>query len=94
MLASTKALLNSFLHKQSPSGVDANAPLFTDDSPPFLELQAGILRFSKDKDGIRSGIAASLDDSALVCLSTADLKRLAVTSGSLVCSVLDFNRTL
>lgn len=84
VLASTKALINSLLHKQPLGRVDANAPLFTDDSPPSLQLQAGILRFSKDRDGIRSGVAASLDDSALVCLSTADLKRLAITSGSLV----------
>ncbi|XP_021726479.1 peroxisome biogenesis protein 6-like isoform X2 [Chenopodium quinoa] len=86
VLASTKALLNSVL--QNPTSatssagdakVDDNALAF----PTSLQLQAGILRFHKDKIGIPPRIA-SLDDSSLVGLSLADLKRLAITSGSLV----------
>ncbi|XP_021740626.1 peroxisome biogenesis protein 6-like isoform X2 [Chenopodium quinoa] len=90
VLASTKALLNSVLQNPTfatssaaDAKVDDNALASFDASPPSLQLQAGILRFHKDKDGIPPRIA-SLDDSSLVGLSLADLKRLAITSGSLV----------
>ncbi|GAB2224808.1 hypothetical protein Drorol1_Dr00005585 [Drosera rotundifolia] len=79
ILASTAALLDSL--RRTPSQTTtaaAGATSLRRDSAPTLELQAGILRVSK---GERIG---SLDDSALVGLSTASLKRLAITSGSLV----------
>ncbi|MBA0753653.1 hypothetical protein Gogos_021146, partial [Gossypium gossypioides] len=48
------------------------------------KILAGILRVSKDKNGISDPKLASLDDSALIGLSTSTLKRLSITSGSLV----------
>lgn len=94
VLASTKALLDSLLlnpttaedatsSRKAAAEVDANTPASSHVSPPSLQLQAGILRIPKDKNEIPARIA-SLDDSSLVGLSTADLKRLAITSASLV----------
>ncbi|KMT04629.1 hypothetical protein BVRB_8g182820 [Beta vulgaris subsp. vulgaris] len=88
LLASTKALLNSILQTPNnntlpPPKIDANTLASSDAPLPFLQLQAGILQFPKDKNGIPSRIS-SLDHSSLVGLSTSDLKRLAITSGSLV----------
>ncbi|KAH9620462.1 hypothetical protein KSS87_012247 [Heliosperma pusillum] len=72
VLASTKALINSLL----PNNCN-NTPL------EFVEFEAGIVGFPKGKHGI-SPFIASLDDSSLVFLSVAHLKRLGLTSGSLV----------
>lgn len=59
---------------------------------PSLQLQAGILRFPKDKTLISDSTASSLslDDSALVGLSISVLKTLSITSGSLVHTLLGF----
>ncbi|KAL2931910.1 Peroxisome biogenesis protein 6 [Bienertia sinuspersici] len=84
LLASTKALLNSVLpNPKTTSNVDDNAPTSSDSSSSSLQIQAGILKFPKGKNGILPKFA-SLDHSSLVGLSTAQLKRLAITSGSLV----------
>ncbi|XP_021837642.2 peroxisomal ATPase PEX6 isoform X3 [Spinacia oleracea] len=93
VLASTKALLNSALRHAATATAtttnvaaakaDATAAASANTSPSSLQLQAGILWFPKDKNGIPPRIA-SLDHSSLVGLSLADLKRLAITSGSLV----------
>ncbi|XP_050237486.1 peroxisomal ATPase PEX6 isoform X2 [Mercurialis annua] len=79
ILSSTKFLVQSLLN--SPSTADQSKD---DDKSPSLMLPAGILRFSEDKIGPLQSKTNSLDDSALVALSTAVLKKLAVTSGSLV----------
>ncbi|KAK4492575.1 hypothetical protein RD792_003390 [Penstemon davidsonii] len=79
VLSSTKALVNSLLNSSKPTedavGNDQVVPHL---SAPTLQLTAGILRFSKDTT------VNSVDDSALVGLSTSVLKRLSITSGSLI----------
>ncbi|KDO87353.1 hypothetical protein CISIN_1g002159mg [Citrus sinensis] len=81
VLSSTKLLINSVL---SSSRRVTGENLVGDDVSPSLQLPAGILRFSKDKIDISDAKFASLDDSALLGLSTCVLKQLSVTSGSLV----------
>lgn len=90
VLSSTKSLLNSVLNsstKEKINGIDG-APVnkYSDgdgeeEAPTMLQLRAGILRLSEDKLGKK---ATSLDDAALIGLSTSLLKRLLITSGSLV----------
>ncbi|OAY49564.1 peroxisome biogenesis protein 6 isoform X1 [Manihot esculenta] len=79
VLSSTKLLVDSVL---SLSTLCEGDQVAGDDVSPSLQLRAGILRFSKSS--VSDSKLTSLDDSALVGLSTAVLKRLAVTSGSLV----------
>ncbi|OMO50614.1 hypothetical protein CCACVL1_30346 [Corchorus capsularis] len=79
ILSSTKILVHSLL---SSTRLDETVP--TNLSGDGLRLKAGILRLPKDKDDILDPKFASLDDSALLGLSTSVLKRLGVTSGSLV----------
>ncbi|KAL6208467.1 hypothetical protein ACLB2K_019416 [Fragaria x ananassa] len=83
VLTSTKTLIKSLL-SSSPAGLtsDHGHPLSASDdvSTTFQLLPPGILRFSVD----RSPKSAPLDDSGLVRLSTSILKRLCITSGSLV----------
>ncbi|KAK6937427.1 ATPase, AAA-type, core [Dillenia turbinata] len=76
VLSSTKALINSVL----------TSPRFNERESHSNEvvLPAGILRFSKDKAISVNPKLASLDDSSLIGLSTSLLKRLSITSGSLV----------
>ncbi|KAJ9187738.1 hypothetical protein P3X46_003160 [Hevea brasiliensis] len=81
VLSSTKFLVDSVL---SSSTLCEGVRLPGDDVSPSLLLPAGILRFSKANIGVSDSKLTSLDDSALVGLSIAVLKRLAVTSGSLV----------
>ncbi|CAH1420486.1 unnamed protein product [Lactuca virosa] len=90
VLSSTKSLLNSVFnssHKEKINGIDGasvNKYSLGDgdgDAPTMLQLRAGILRLSEDKLGKK---VASLDDAALIGLSTSLLKRLLITSGSLV----------
>ncbi|XP_022876583.1 peroxisome biogenesis protein 6 isoform X2 [Olea europaea var. sylvestris] len=82
VLSSTKALINSVL--KSPSKTEEvdqtehRASVLS--SSPTLQLTVGILRFCKGEDVI----LPSLDDSALVGLSTSMLKQLSITSGSLL----------
>lgn len=79
VLSSTKILVNSVL-----SSTRLNEADLTNLSAEGLRLKAGILKFPKDKNNISDPKLASLDDSALVGLSTSALKRLSITSGSLV----------
>ncbi|TYI13860.1 hypothetical protein E1A91_A08G084800v1 [Gossypium mustelinum] len=79
VLSSTKILVNSVL---SSTRLNEAGPANL--SGDGLRLKAGILRVSKDKNGISDPKLASLDDSALIGLSTSTLKRLSMTSGSLV----------
>ncbi|KAF5744157.1 hypothetical protein HS088_TW08G00753 [Tripterygium wilfordii] len=83
VLASTKVLIDSVLSSSRLTGTDkvAENKLTVEISSLKLQLPAGILRFSKDNLDPKQ---AALDDSALVGLSTSVLKRLSVTSGSLV----------
>lgn len=90
VLSSTKSLLNSVLNssdKEKRNGIDGvpiNKYSVDDgdgDAPTTLQLRAGILRLPEDKLGQK---VTSLDDAALIGLSTSLLKRLLITSGSLV----------
>ncbi|KAI7747693.1 hypothetical protein M8C21_029031 [Ambrosia artemisiifolia] len=84
VLSSTQSLINSVLNpsnKLNIKGTDA-APinkLSSSDETTTLQLRAGILKLSDDKLK-----AIHLDDAALIGLSTSLLKRLSITSGSLV----------
>lgn len=82
VLTSTKTLINSVLSLSRPS--EDHRVDDADDASTSLQLPPGILRISKDKAAISSPKLASFDDSALVGLSTSALKRLSITSGSLV----------
>lgn len=87
VLSSTKILLDSLLSSSrigEGNRVVAVENLSGDDVGPSLQLRAGILRFSKDQVDISNSKLAALDDSALIGVSTSLLKRLSVTSGSLV----------
>ncbi|CAO2823874.1 unnamed protein product [Amaranthus hypochondriacus] len=94
ILASTKSLLNSL--SQNPNNNNssnsllsgnchANSPFSSssDSSPLFVQIQAGILNFPNNKNEIPPRIT-SLDHSSLIGLPVAILKRLAITSGTLV----------
>ncbi|CAI9767880.1 unnamed protein product [Fraxinus pennsylvanica] len=82
VLSSTKALINSVLKSPSKTEeIDQTEPLpSVHSSSPTLQLTAGILGFCKGEDEV----LPSLDDSALVGLSTSVLKQLSITSGSLI----------
>lgn len=94
ILASTKTLLNAL--SQNPNNNNSNSlqsgnchvntPLSSssDSSPLFVQVQAGILKFPNNKNEIPPRIS-SLDHSSLIGLPVAILKRLAITSGTLVC---------
>lgn len=79
MLSSTKALVDSLLNSrratEDSDGIDEIDPSPSARSP---QLTAGILRFCKDTK------VNSVDGSVLVGLSTAALKQLSITSGSLI----------
>lgn len=79
VLSSTKTLINSLLNSSNPD--PQSQTISNDKSSPAVQLQAGILRLTNGKTVIK---LASFDDSALVGLSTSLLKRLSITSGSLV----------
>ncbi|XP_057544684.1 peroxisomal ATPase PEX6 isoform X2 [Amaranthus tricolor] len=93
ILASTKTLLNAL--SQNPNNNNSNSlqsgnchvntPLSSssDSSPLFVQVQAGILKFPNNKNEIPPRIS-SLDHSSLIGLPVAILKRLAITSGTLV----------
>lgn len=79
MLSSTKVLVDSLLNSckttEDTHGIDEIAP---SPSLPILRLTAGILRISKD------AIPNSVDSSVSVGLSITALKRLSISSGSLI----------
>ena len=92
VLSSTQLLLNSILNssnKEKINGIDdarINKYSGSDGggdggAPARLQLRAGILKSSENKLGQK---VTNLDDSALIGLSTSLLKRLSITSGSLV----------
>lgn len=83
VLSSTKFLVSSVLNSSRP---DRDAARDDSEEPPRLHLPAGILRLPKDKEDIADLKLASLDGSAVVGLSASALKRLSITSGSLVWS--------
>ncbi|XP_028762312.1 peroxisome biogenesis protein 6 isoform X2 [Neltuma alba] len=86
VLASTKLLINSVL--SSSQGGEANTgagdKLFDDGSPGNLRLPVGILRLSEGENERPEPQSDALDYSASVGLSTSRLRRLSITSGSLV----------
>ncbi|KAF8015059.1 hypothetical protein BT93_H0757 [Corymbia citriodora subsp. variegata] len=84
VLSSTKSLVDSVLGPSRLEGAElAPAP---DGAEPAAELKlpAGILRLARERVPESDPRLAKLDDAALVGLSTSALKRLSVTSGSLV----------
>ena len=86
VLFSTKILLDSLRSSVKLNKIHeiAGNELSADESSPNLHLPVGILRLSADKSASSDSKLALLDDSALVGLPTSALKRLSVTSGSLV----------
>lgn len=78
VLTSTRALIDSILGPSITNEGDFRG------KPLYLHLRAGILRMPGDRTDISDPKLASLDNSALVGLSTSVLKKLSVTSGSLV----------
>ncbi|KAK9055813.1 hypothetical protein SSX86_026898 [Deinandra increscens subsp. villosa] len=94
VLSSTKSLLSSVLnssnneHKNGTDGTPINKFSFVDGdggAPTTLQLRAGILRLSEERLGVsRQKKVISLDEASLIGLSTSLLKRLSITSGSLV----------
>ncbi|KAL8054808.1 hypothetical protein ABFX02_04G017100 [Erythranthe guttata] len=79
VLSSTEALVNSLLNpRKTTADSDGIDEISTSSSALTLQSTAGILRFSKD------ATFDSVDASALVGLSTSMLKRLSITSGSLI----------
>ncbi|KAL4572100.1 hypothetical protein LXL04_018869 [Taraxacum kok-saghyz] len=92
VLSSTKSLLNSVLNSSDKEKINGihGAPIKKHsvddddgdgDAPTMLQLRAGILRLSEDKLGDK---VTSLDYAAVIGLSTSLLKKLLITSGSLV----------
>ncbi|XP_048129327.1 peroxisome biogenesis protein 6 isoform X2 [Rhodamnia argentea] len=75
VLSSTKSLVDSVLSSSRLEGGEL---------PSELKLPAGILRFARERVEESDSRLAKLDDAALVGLSTSALKRLSITSGSLV----------
>ena len=86
VLSSTKLIINSVLTSSSSPPPQLADRVEDDVSSGTLQLRAGILRFPRDKIVISSHHSnlSSLDDAALVGLSTCALKRLSITSASMV----------
>ncbi|XP_027117008.1 peroxisomal ATPase PEX6-like isoform X2 [Coffea arabica] len=92
VLSSTRALVDSVLscsRIQERDDVNDDGKIGTQDpqdSQPNLQLKAGILRISDNPTDNSQATTklASLDRSALLGLSTSTLKKLSITSGSLV----------
>ncbi|XP_041004972.1 peroxisome biogenesis protein 6 isoform X2 [Juglans microcarpa x Juglans regia] len=88
VLSSTKFLIHSVCSSRLSEGDQVlvtadDKPLKDNESGGFL-LRAGILKFSRNDEHILDPKLVSLDDAALVGLSTSALKRLSITSGSLL----------
>ncbi|XP_077244463.1 peroxin 6 [Tasmannia lanceolata] len=87
ILSSTKKLVDSVLNTakttRDKDGGEANQVSESNNSTP-LTLKAGILRCSEAPIGAEGLKDVSFDDSALVGISASVLKRLSLTSGSLV----------
>lgn len=87
VLNSTKAFVSSVLNSSplaEKAPVAGEHKLSVDYEPPELQLQTGILRFPEDGIENSPRKSFSFDDSALVGVSMSVLKRLSITSGSLV----------
>ncbi|PON96624.1 Spastin [Trema orientale] len=85
VLASTKTLVDSVLSSSQlghGDRVDNANDSSSTGSCSSLQLTAGILRFPKPGTDVQVPKLASLDDSALIGVSTSVLKTLSVTSGS------------
>lgn len=89
ILSSTKNLLDYVLNPSK--SVDGDGGEVRSRNPPSdrrnstsLQLKAGILRHSSDLIGSGGSKEESLDDAAMVGVSASVLKRLSLTSGSLV----------
>lgn len=82
MLASTEALVNSLLNpsKQIDEEAEGSHRIAPYPLAGGLHVTSGILRLSKDA----TVYLPTLDDSSLVGLSASLLKRLSITSGSLI----------
>ncbi|KAL6575097.1 hypothetical protein OROMI_012382 [Orobanche minor] len=79
VLSSTKAILDSLLiSRDTTRDADGSHEIALGSSARTLRLTAGILNISKDTT------VDSVDGSVLVGLSTSVLKRLSITSGSLI----------
>lgn len=92
VLSSTKFLIHSICSSRLSEGdqvlVTAEDKLLKDNEPGGFLLRAGILTFSRNNEHILDPKLVSLDNAALVGLSTSALKRLSITSGSLVNKLL------
>lgn len=88
MLASTEALVNSLLNpsKQIDEEAEGSHRVAPYPLAAGLQVTSGILRFSKDA----TVSLPTVDDSSLVGLSASLLKRLSITSGSLVMDLRHF----
>lgn len=75
ILSSTKNLLNSLLNSETKTQTSLLST---------VQLRAGILQVSKDSSKISNPKFENFDDSALVGLTISQLRRLCITSGSLV----------
>ena len=89
VLSMTKILLSSVLSSSQLSEVGwvqvvAEDEPLGDDMSGDIQLRAEIIRSSRDRDIISDLKLNSLDDAALVELSTSTLKQLSITSGSLI----------
>lgn len=87
VLSSTRATLRSVLNSLQPvaTGGERDGILGGSDLiRRSIRLSAGILRCHSDGENVSDVKLDSLDDSALIGLSTQLLKRLSINSGSLV----------
>lgn len=92
VLSSTRSTLRSVLNSLQTSSADGDRVLNHDGivlggsdlSRGNVSLSAGILRWRMDGENVSDAKLDSLDDSALVGVSTQLLKRLSINSGSLV----------
>lgn len=102
VLSSTRTTLRSVLNSLQPVAAGGDRVLNKDGISGGsdlvrrkVRLSAGILRCHRDGGNVSDVKLDSLDDSALIGLSTQLLKRLSINSGSLVsplsCSVTDLH---
>lgn len=85
MLSSTKALISSLLNSSTPNQSDELRRSSGGDSSPSVVSRAGILRLRRgSKELEKSDVDRLFDDAVLVGVSTTLLKRLSITSGSLI----------
>ncbi|XP_047310635.1 peroxisome biogenesis protein 6 [Impatiens glandulifera] len=86
VLSSTKALINTVLSsaktvREDGSGIDRKGPVLCSEG---LQFPAGILLLLKEAKGSFQRTVSSLDDSILIGFPASVLKKLSITSGSMV----------